>query len=825
MKMVYLMYVHSQSYVSKIAYYIFKASRTLATLLLLPPAVLDQLNTQLELVQANSTERMTRRAKAAYQYAIGAFNRLRLTEAADTEIEKPLIMLCQAALFGNQQAQCFVNLLHESFGQAAPFSSEIEIPWLVTGTIHGSMAARKRLETLDPQEHRRAVNILRHEYAGLGIKIESIEEELDDYIDLHLAGIKHSYERLLHILAYRGRISDCRTMLKLGYYDVNETDAWGETALLVACRTGHAQIAELLIESAADPRIASNEKLTPLHFISAFDDVDIPHIGKRLFDCGAELEARSISGKAFNFRLDCQFGLVDGTPLLWAVAARNLTATRTLLELGADPFDAEGGNLPVSKSWGSTVHFSPVDFAARMHQYRFLEVMLGYCRKQAIKTCEWNLNNNFRFMAPYPEFAALPMFWAVNYTDLGLMERLLLHGRDYQIACKQTIQTLVDHGASTSEVDNRGQSALDIASSQGQLFLTAYLLQQESDLSGLQPQHLLELLFNTTRINDYASFNLLLDHAERVNQLNLDDDSMQHFYALTAERTNNISFIDFYLDSQRWSSISNRDDTEVFERAILKGHFDSARRIFEQGRVNIRKRLLQGEGDYSTTFGRLIIRAKKFKNAVDKVKFFLSLTGSIDDVFFKVARIHDMELTALHLACLYANYLPGLAASGPVMEAILENYSEARHLNARTLGDRSAGYTALHLAVEGGNLPAADRLLQTNINTNILNDEGETALDKVKMRWRNQARFMTDVPSEEKQAKQERHDKITERLTYLLERAGAICRKYFALVKKVDENTIFMEVFGGRAELVPLDSTSKSIFESHDVIRLNLRCL
>ncbi|KAI9766568.1 MAG: hypothetical protein M1839_004878 [Geoglossum umbratile] len=139
-------------------------------------------------------------------------------------------------------------------------------------------------------------------------------------------------------------------MLGLGYYDINEPDLWGETALLVACRTGHSRIAKMLLDSGANAKIASIEDLTPLHFLSAIDDRDIPDIGKHLLNNSADLEARSTSGKGFNFRLDCQFGLADGTPLLWAVAAGNLTATRTLVELGADPFDIKGGHLPVSKS-------------------------------------------------------------------------------------------------------------------------------------------------------------------------------------------------------------------------------------------------------------------------------------------------------------------------------------------------------------------------------------------------------------------------------------------------------------------------------------------
>ncbi|KAI9766569.1 MAG: hypothetical protein M1839_004879 [Geoglossum umbratile] len=391
---------------------------------------------------------------------------------------------------------------------------------------------------------------------------------------------------------------------------------------------------------------------------------------------------------------------------------------------------------------------------------------------------------------------------------VSLLERLILHGKDHETAGKRTVQTLIDYGASANDVDNQGRSTLDVASSQGQPYLTAYLLQRVNDISSFSSRQLLELLFNTTRMNDYTSFNLLVEHSR---DMHLDDESVQHFYALTAESTDNASFIDFYLSSQRWSSRSNLDNTEVLERAILRGHFTTAQRIFEQGHVNLSRRMPNKWGNESTILGWLLARAKKYQNAVSKIQFFLSLARGGKDVFFNVCLVEGMEFTALHAVSLYADYHPDLAASGPVMDIILDEYHDERHLNAQISGGRYAGCTALHLAVQGGNIAATDRLLQEEMmNSNILDDQGETAFDKVKKRWRNQARFMADVPMDQQQSQKEEHDQITSRLDHLLTQAGAICRKYISLVRKIDEGTILMEVFGSGEELFELNSTSKS---------------
>jgi ankyrin repeat protein len=769
--------------------------RANASINILPPPVFRQLKSQLQLVSNDNDQEIPRRAEASYQYALAVLGQSQSKRADDEEIEEGLDMLCQAAVFGNQKAQCILSIVHEAFGRSAPFGADIEIPWLVEGTIQGSMTARRRLQLLDCHDYSEAMKTLRCKYGGIGLEVNIDNEELDDYVDMHYIS-HYSSPRMLQILAYAGRTDDVRGILLLNRYDIDEPDAWGETALLVACRSGHAEIAKLLLRAGANPRIPSMEMLTPLHFLSAFDDDDIPTIARLMNDNKVDIEARSINGRGFNIRVDCQFGKADGTPLLWAVAAGNLVATQTLVELGADPFDISGANVPVSSSWGDNFHLSPVDFAALKHQHIILEVMLNHSRRQSAEICEWHLNNNYRLLAPNPEFATLAMFWAIDYSSESILERLIIHGGTHQEACKKTIQVLIEHGASTAEIDNQGRSALEHASLQGQRFLIRFLLDHGgSEILASSSRLLLQMAHNTVRVHDYSSFDMLIHHAESIGTV-FDDDDMEHFCARAAELGDNIFYIDFYLDDKRWNNVSNRNDGELFERAILKGHFGMARQIFEKGHVDLSKRLYPENGHSSATIlGRLIARAKRYKNAVEKIEFFLSLVEASDEVFYNVITVFEMELTACHAACLHANFRPGLAASGPVIDAILKHFNQECYLNAQVSGGMCAGYTALHFAISDGNVPAAARLLETVINRNIVNDQGETPLDMVKMRWRNQRQFMAGVPLEERPIRKARHDQITEKLTHLLCRAGAVCRKYSMMVRKLEANTIRVEIF------------------------------
>ena len=88
-----------------------------------------------------------------------------------------------------------------------------------------------------------------------------------------------------------GTLESVEELLAAGC-NVNKPYEQNESALLRSCRTRHASVVKLLLASGADPTVASDIGLTPLHCLSCFDDEDIDRIGTLLHSRGANLEAR-----------------------------------------------------------------------------------------------------------------------------------------------------------------------------------------------------------------------------------------------------------------------------------------------------------------------------------------------------------------------------------------------------------------------------------------------------------------------------------------------------------------------------------------------------
>ncbi|KAI9777878.1 MAG: hypothetical protein M1835_005123 [Candelina submexicana] len=119
---------------------------------------------------------------------------------------------------------------------------------------------------------------------------------------------------------------------------INQQDAMtGETALIVACKTGDAQATRKLLDMGADASICSQDGYYPLHWLFMFDDDEVDHFASRLTkEAWYSQHVNARTSKPV--RLDCQFPLVlHGTPLAFATATASHHAIDALLEAGADP--------------------------------------------------------------------------------------------------------------------------------------------------------------------------------------------------------------------------------------------------------------------------------------------------------------------------------------------------------------------------------------------------------------------------------------------------------------------------------------------------------
>jgi ankyrin repeat protein len=122
--------------------------------------------------------------------------------------------------------------------------------------------------------------------------------------------------------------------------DINSLDHWQDTAVMKCCMAGHIASLRALITRGADASITNpSSGLSPLHWLFMFHADDMTEAISLLIEGGGDPRYPSIAlaVKAFHF----PFGWPSGTPLHWAVFARNEAAVRALLDHGANIFDVD----------------------------------------------------------------------------------------------------------------------------------------------------------------------------------------------------------------------------------------------------------------------------------------------------------------------------------------------------------------------------------------------------------------------------------------------------------------------------------------------------
>lgn len=98
-------------------------------------------------------------------------------------------------------------------------------------------------------------------------------------------------ERPLHSAASLGSASLVRVFVEI--YDVDTKTRSGHTALYLAARGGHAEVARVLVEAGADVNIPQRRGLTPLHTAVLNGHAEVARV---LVEAGADVNARTEAG-------------------------------------------------------------------------------------------------------------------------------------------------------------------------------------------------------------------------------------------------------------------------------------------------------------------------------------------------------------------------------------------------------------------------------------------------------------------------------------------------------------------------------------------------
>ena len=164
--------------------------------------------------------------------------------------------------------------------------------------------------------------------------------------------------------AQQGDIESARILLEAGA-DVNDSTPEYGNALVVACASGHEELALFLLDQGADPNVTDGLGITPLHYAvrKGLSDLigfqfefqynnyyrepwtNLPKLVKALLAAGANPNVQ-IKSSLTNFpsRAPHAARMVGATPFFFAAVSADADLMRILAAGAADPLLAAGGN-------------------------------------------------------------------------------------------------------------------------------------------------------------------------------------------------------------------------------------------------------------------------------------------------------------------------------------------------------------------------------------------------------------------------------------------------------------------------------------------------
>lgn len=745
-------------------------------------------------VAHDEREDKLRRAEAAWQFSLLRFRLQKFKKGKGQDVDLILQEMLLAARLGHTVAGGIVGWLYATFDRTLPVPTEEESQWLYAAICMGSSTARRRLSSLDSGNYDHAVSHLRCRYVGIGIAIPQNYYDTDVADDLDflmlLEDSPNSLGIVFQLAATGGRYDLVRQLINLRAHelDINELFMAKETALLKACRSGHGRIALLLLENGADPTLANDEGATPLHFLSSFDDEEIPEITDALVRAGANLEARSSKGWRYKQCIDSTYGTAEGTPLTWAVAAGNETATRALIDVGADPFDIQGREVQYEDGWSNSVHVFPVWQAAMTCQHRLLAVLLG-----SSWNCADHLNEVYRKFGSHGLKDPMALLgWVVTDGNASTFTRILIHGKDYQQAFEKTFEILINYGASPVGVNNKAESVIEIAVDDNQPYILDFLLSWQNGRLIPDTQQWLRCVWSACMDEEKAAFKLLVKYSQAHK---VSSEQWNFLFASIHALPDDIESLNHLNHYRR----SNADFDTHFENALVTGKYVLARWIYETGKCDL-TRMTDGK----TILGRLIVSSKSYSNYSGHLDAILDMSVP-DNVYYNVLELEGSNLSALHAAVFMVEYRPDSFRSLSPLQSILKHKYDPEYLNLTISDGVYKGCTAMHIAVKTCNEEAVRYLLDEegdSLDLTLLDHNGNSLIDLASYLLKNQATPMEfwEVPPEKRKEVDRRHFENSVMILHLLystttNTKRARPRKILASVTKIEVNELFIVLY------------------------------
>ncbi|KAH7127142.1 hypothetical protein B0J11DRAFT_505851 [Dendryphion nanum] len=319
----------------------------------------------------------------------------------------------------------------------------------------------------------------------IGEYIPGTTEELQDLWNrkLHYYVLDQDVEELDRLKA--------KTRSKHSTWDARSAESF-ETPLLVASRYGSPATVNFLISVGANPLLANEMGVMPLHMLGMFPTSDIPLMAKKLAPSGFPLN--SIGRE----RMPQVFTRFWGTPLHWAIQMRSLAAVKAMLELGAN-INFEGDVR------------APLELATELYAYEIVELLLD----RGAKTSQCRQVGDE--LKPFPSLHTIGDMSSIHPM---ILPKRLMHGRRLENSVGLTIRAYLRHGIDIDVVDHAGSTALfsTCLNPAPNDFVLRSLIENGADVPGKHCQAIAMVLGSTkassgSEATALPKLQILLDHS------------------------------------------------------------------------------------------------------------------------------------------------------------------------------------------------------------------------------------------------------------------------------------------------------------------------
>ena len=582
-------------------------------------------------------------------------------------------------------------------------------------------------------------------------------------------------DRILHLAACAGRIQAIETLLDaFPSMHIDQQNDKGETPLLCACRAGQVGTVSRLVELGADASIAAANGETCVHWLLSFGDEDIITIGDALMKRGAKLREftrERVAYSEFKASIDVDFQL-PGSPLTWAIHHDRPCVVQFLL--GKAP-----GGVSIWFDQASEPRASPppLDYASSYHHVECLELLIDALDQakiqynmapilraathaadtfsmilrngakyeerlhQTLKLCLTKSKNTV-FGSGIGGFDTTLLFYAVSECHDKVVEFLL------SIDATQLVESF---GPQPGEGPSRPGAYIpsDINRPAGDHRRTPALeairwnrkpIVELLIKNGADPKAVARNPFNADEMN-WTGFHILAtaghntDHAELVSYLVLDAGLHIDGYYSNANG-----------DSPEFESNPRCTPETPFLVAVQHNAFNLASTFLEFGAdpnaVGSSAGLLSLENP-TTVLGHII--AASAQHSIPRLRYLLGKSSTHGEIKINFIVEQTRQLSALHRAawahkgvmhrtpntsdpqCAFLTRDEyDMVVNRDIIQELLETWGDAESVNLRCgVHER----TALHLAVEAGNITGVGMLLEKKADTSICDGLGLTAVE------------------------------------------------------------------------------------------------